>query len=308
MWLIIPREEDRYGWWGRDNQVRHFIGVRQHGSQSDTLEKTHLPAAEAYSYIISNSSRCKVLVLDPKSLATDNSQQMPQEIAEAITEVFIHFGGSNLHTMTLPWIYKHWPPERDWKLPHMPHAKVMPMTRGGYLPWQQELVNFMNEFLSKKPFTLNRLTNAWNIAYTYYHIGQPTQAILESLFPLFVDLSNHEICELSELELNVAWNATTQDLERRLAEIKPKNESSGYEFLMGCLKSIIRDHSSNITKAHKCAEDCVKLLELFEKNTPIPAKAKAVKEMFNRLSDSYSNYLGLKPVIPTTNLVATATT
>jgi len=77
-------------------------------------------------------------------------------------------------------------------------ADVMPYSQGlrKKLPWVEEIDSVCNDFLNVDKMSFDsaftKLDAAWNIAFSYYNIDQAIQVLLESLFPLYVDLSNRE--------------------------------------------------------------------------------------------------------------------
>ena len=186
-------------------------------------------------------------------------------------------------------------------------ADVMPhsLTNFGF-PWIALIRDAKAGFLNNAPqfeVLFDKLDLAWNTAFTFYHIDQPTRVLMETLFPLFVDLSNHEINALTPPEFSAACSAARKDLETRLAGIMAMSNTPARDLFKDCLQSI-KDSSPADTKG-KCAVAGFDLLKLLENLTF--GDNGAFKEKFKELSKAYSLHLGLGLVAPPGNLPAPAT-
>jgi hypothetical protein len=302
MWLIIPKlsSEDRKAWGLYDETLLGFVALADPKNPDASLKcEGRQNNDDGWKSVADGLENIHVLVLDPVIRGQTGAPNIPPEIGESVEGVFVHFGNWNLKEMSLSKIDEKWKELiKSLKLPAMPNAIVMPMSEAGGTTWKEKLNDFRNVFTKERNFTLNNLNDAWEIAFTFFHIDQLMQAMIEALFPLFVDLSNHEISALSELEFNTACSATKKDLETKLSGIMATSKTPACARFKGRLKSIKDSQSSETTR--NCAKTGFELLELLEKENLTSADHSAFKMKFEGLSKAYSLHLGLGPVAPAT--------
>lgn len=107
---------------------------------------------------------------------------------------------------------------------------VMPFSTGTRFPWntvferaQGEIKRVANGGLTETA-DVNRLSDyfeaAWNTAACFYSVELPAQCLLESFFPLYVDLQNHQVEGITTTDLGASIAAGKKELEFRLAHLK----------------------------------------------------------------------------------------
>lgn len=191
MWLVIPKNElGDIKAWGLTDDVEDCIGVLD-APPPDTLKRNICPNGSAgYDFILTKLAQCEVWVLDPRARVVVGEQppSIPQELANAVTKIFVHFGGTPSGDMNLLWIDQQWAEtQKTLKLPPMPNATVMPMSNQGGVAGQQQIDDFRGVFTSGDPFKIDCLKSAWATAEQHFYNLLPIRRVVETLFPYYVD-------------------------------------------------------------------------------------------------------------------------
>jgi hypothetical protein len=191
MWLVIPKNElTDLTTWGLTDDVEDCIGVLD-APPRNTLNRNICPnGKDGYDFILKKLTQCEVWVLDPRSRVIVGKQpaSIPQELANAVTKIFVHFGGTQSGEMNLLWIDHQWgETQKTLGLPPMPNATVLPMSNQGGVAWQQQIADFRGAFTSGDPFRIDCLTSAWATAEQHFYNLLPIRRVVETLFPYYVD-------------------------------------------------------------------------------------------------------------------------
>lgn len=138
---------------------------------------------------------------------------------------------------------------------------------------------------------LELLDQAWNIAFCFYKIDQPLRGVLESLFPLYIDIRNQAFTEkLNQCEFEAVFVAAKDNLSGALSAIGLTGGENDLKKILGDIKESIDEDNKSLAKAGiMLLEKLERLERLTQKDTDDFIIA------FDSLSGVYTSRFDMSP-------------
>lgn len=207
-----------------------------------------------------------------------------------------HHGGGVQSTITIDKVRKEFG-EKFSEAGFSNNVHLMPFSVITEFPWKTEISNVRDNLFKKNTSdsgnaltlddAITQLDKAWDKASTFFHSERPIQLLLEALFPLYVDLKNHQGSKLSNPDLSEALKAAMDNLNRSLNEAGQPTANQ----LLDAIKIVIKSKTGTMADMLLVTTDILDI-SLNLKYYKLDGKDEFIKK-FDALSDIYSKYLGL---------------
>lgn len=212
MWIIIPKSDgnDVKDWSVTEESLGRLLI-----KQEDQFHWEDIALND--NLFEEDKSKWQILILNTDQLIAEGKKFPKDFFANLeVPNVFVHFGRIDLSDFTSGVIQEKW----EERMRHVGFEKiakdwpVMPFSSTNF-PGSEEIGEYRRGLSNvEKSSDLKLLRTAWSKACTHFNLELPSKELLDSLYPLAVDLDNHQRTELSEVDLQASLDAAKASIEK----------------------------------------------------------------------------------------------